>query len=207
MIGIKQLAQHLQISIGTVSRALNGRPDVNEETRQRVLEAAKLLGYMPNHSGRSLRQGSTNTIGFMMETSPDTAANNDNFFLGVIDGLQGALARHRLDLILMPCATDEDPHSYLERIAARRLVDAMIITAVQRNDRRIDFLMQAQIPFVTLGRSSIEEITPGLILILKVWPCALSTGLSPRATGASLQPFRPTTSIWVLCFSTATRRR
>ena len=164
MIGIKQLAQHLEISIGTVSRALNGRPDVNEETRQRVLDAAKLLGYMPNHSGRSLRQGSTNTIGFMMETSPDTAANNDNFFLGVIDGLQGALTRHRLDLIVLPCATDEDPHLYLERIAARRLVDAMIITAVQRNDQRIDFLMQAQIPFVALGRSAVGGDYPWIDL-------------------------------------------
>ena len=40
MIGIKRLAEHLNISIGTVSRALNGRPDVNDETRKRVLEAA-----------------------------------------------------------------------------------------------------------------------------------------------------------------------
>ncbi|HVX72572.1 MAG TPA: helix-turn-helix domain-containing protein, partial [Devosia sp.] len=43
MIGIKRLAQHLNISIGTVSRALNGRPDVSEDTRRRVLEAAAEL--------------------------------------------------------------------------------------------------------------------------------------------------------------------
>lgn len=46
MKGIRRLAQHLDISIGTVSRALNGRPDVNEETRRRVLEAAERLGYV-----------------------------------------------------------------------------------------------------------------------------------------------------------------
>ena len=46
MIGIKRLAEHLNISIGTVSRALNGRPDVNDETRKRVLEAAAELGYV-----------------------------------------------------------------------------------------------------------------------------------------------------------------
>ena len=53
MKGIHRLAQHLDISIGTVSRALNGRPDVNEETRKRVLEAAAELGYVANQSGRA----------------------------------------------------------------------------------------------------------------------------------------------------------
>ncbi|MDO8359350.1 MAG: LacI family DNA-binding transcriptional regulator, partial [Devosia sp.] len=55
MKGIRQLADRLNISIGTVSRALNGRPDVNGETRKRVLEAAAEFGYVPNQSGRSLR--------------------------------------------------------------------------------------------------------------------------------------------------------
>jgi len=157
MIGIKALAEHLQISIGTVSRALNGRPDVNPETRRRVLEAAEQLGYVANQSGRSLRQGTTNAIGFMIESGPETAANNDNFFLGVIDGLQGALTRHGLDLIVLPCATDEEPHAYLERMVARRLVDGVIISATQRSDRRIDFLQRSKLPFVALGRSA----TPG----------------------------------------------
>ena len=57
MKGIRELAEHLDISIGTVSRALNGKPDVNEETRKRVLEAAESLGYVANQSGRALRKG------------------------------------------------------------------------------------------------------------------------------------------------------
>ena len=153
MIGIKSLAEHLNVSIGTVSRALNGRPDVNEETRKRVLEAAEALGYVPNQSGRSLRQGTTNAIGLMIESGPETAANSDNFFLGVIDGLQSSLSRHGLDLVVLPCA-DEEPHAYLERIAARRLVDGMIISATLHNDRRIEFLTRSKIPFIALGRSA-----------------------------------------------------
>ena len=50
-IGIRQLAAALGLSIGTVSRALNGRADVNHDTRARVLEAAQRLGYAANHSG------------------------------------------------------------------------------------------------------------------------------------------------------------
>ncbi len=154
MIGIKRLAEHLNISIGTVSRALNGRPDVNPETRQRVLEAAAELGYVANQSGRNLRQGNTNAIGFMIESGVDTAGNSDNFFLGVFDGVQHVLTRHHLDLVVLPCPGDEDPSQYLQRMVARRAVDAMIISATHRVDARIDMLAKARIPFIALGRST-----------------------------------------------------
>ncbi|MGO4440661.1 LacI family DNA-binding transcriptional regulator [Rhizobium sp. RAF56] len=154
MKGIRQLAEHLDISIGTVSRALNGKPDVNEETRRRVLETAQALGYVANQSGRSLRQGTTNVIGLMIESSKETVDNSDNFFLGLTGGLQSVFARHKLDLAMLPCPSDEDPHEYLQRMVARRLVDAMILSATQRVDRRIDLLVEARIPFVALGRSS-----------------------------------------------------
>ena len=62
MGGIRQLANELHLSIGTVSRALNDRPDVNPETRARVKAAAAKAGYVPNQSGRSLRSGRTGMV-------------------------------------------------------------------------------------------------------------------------------------------------
>jgi len=132
MKGIRQLADYLQISIGTVSRALNGKPDVNEETRRRVLEAAEKLGYVANQSGRSLRQGTTNVIGLMTGSDAQTVENSDNFFLGVTDGLQSVFSGHNLDLIVLPCPGEEDPDEYLKRMVARRMVDAMIISATRQ---------------------------------------------------------------------------
>jgi DNA-binding LacI/PurR family transcriptional regulator len=164
MVGIKRLAEHLNISIGTVSRALNGRPDVNPATRQRVLEAAAELGYVANQSGRNLRQGNTNAIGFMIESGVDTAGNSDNFFLGVIDGVQHVLTRHHLDLLVLPCPGDEDPSQYLQRMVSRRAVDAMIISATHRIDARIVILAKARIPFIALGRSTSGADYPWLDL-------------------------------------------
>jgi len=161
--GIRALAEHLNISIGTVSRALNGRPDVNEETRKRVLDAAAALGYVPNQSGRSLRRGATNAVGFMIE-SGNSADNGDNFFLGVIDGVQSVLSRHHLDLVVLPCSTEEDPTEYVQRIVARRLVDALIISATHRKDTRIEFLNKAKIPFIALGRSGTRGTYPWIDL-------------------------------------------
>lgn len=157
MRGIKSLAEHLDLSIGTVSRALNGRPDVNAKTRARVLAAAEELGYVANQSGRSLRQGTTNAIGFMIELNPLTAANSDNFFMRVFEGVTQALIPHGLDLVVLPCATENDPAEYLRRIVGRRLVDGVILSATQRHDSRIEFLQKSQVPFIALGRSE----TPG----------------------------------------------
>ena len=154
MRGIAQLAKELGISTGTVSRALNGKRDVNEETRRKVLEAAGRLGYAPNQAARSLAQGTTRSIGFMIELDPETAASSDYFFMGVFDGVQSVLTRHGLDLLVFPCPTNQDRYKYLERFVARGVVDGMILASTQRVDDRLDLLQAGGIPFVTLGRST-----------------------------------------------------
>ena len=145
MTGIRRLAQHLDISIGTVSRALNGRPDVNEATRKRVLEAAAELGYVPNQSGRSLRQGTTNIIGFMMQTGQEITGQGDTFFMSVFDGIQTVFARHHLDLVALLCSSEEDPDEYLRRVVARGFADGLILSATQRHDPRLEFLAARKI--------------------------------------------------------------
>lgn len=157
MKGIKRLAQELNISIGTVSRALNGKPDVSEETRKRVLEGAAAMGYVPNQAGRSLRRGNTNAIGFVFESSTGATGYGDTFFLDVFAGVQVVLSRHHLDLVVLPCPHDEDPTDYVQRVIARRMVDGLIISATRRKDARIEMLNKSGIPFVAFGRSQ----TPG----------------------------------------------
>lgn len=157
MRGIARLAKELGISTGTVSRALNGKPDVNHATRERVLEAARRIGYAPNHAARALAQGGTRLVGFMIDLDPETAASSDYFFMGVFDGVQSVLAEQGLDLLVLPCPTGQDHYAYLERFVSRGVVDAMILAAVQRVDPRIDLLKSAGIPFVTLGRSARSE--------------------------------------------------
>jgi DNA-binding LacI/PurR family transcriptional regulator len=153
MKGIRQLADHLDISIGTVSRALNGKADVNPQTRQRVLDAAEKLGYVANQSGRSLRKGSTGVIGFMMQTGPEITGQGDTFFMSVFDGVQTVLARHDLDLVALLCSSSEDPDAYLQRTVARGFADAIILSATRRNDARFELLDRHKIPFISLGRS------------------------------------------------------
>jgi len=164
MIGIKRLAQHLNVSIGTVSRALNNRPDVSEETRKRVLEAADELGYVANQSGRSLRRGMTGVIAFMMQTGKEINDQGDPFFMSVFDGVQTVLSRHHLDLVVLMCPTDEDAHEYLKRMVSRGVADGFMISHTQRIDPRISYLAERGVPFVALGRSTTDAGHPWLDL-------------------------------------------
>jgi len=152
-VGIRELARHLNISIGTVSRALNGRGEVNPQTRVRVQEAAERLGYVPNQSGRTLRQGSTRTIALMMRTSTDRMSFGETFFMGLSEGLQDTLAPLGLDLVLLPSGPAHDMFEFLRRAVERQIADGFVVTDTQRIDPRIDYLIRRRIPFVALGRS------------------------------------------------------
>ena len=163
-MNIKTLAHHLDLSIGTVSRALNGKPDVSAATRKRVLEAAVELGYSANASGRSLRRGTTQTIAFMLETGQSDLRSGDNFFMRVIDAMQATLAGQGYDLVILPCHSSSDPTEYLQRVIARGMADAIIVTATRRDDPRIALLSKSRLPFLTLGRTAQADTHPWIDL-------------------------------------------
>ncbi|MGO8800991.1 MAG: LacI family DNA-binding transcriptional regulator [Roseiarcus sp.] len=152
LTGIRDLARHLDISIGTVSRALNDRADVNPQTRDRVREAAARLGYSPNQSGRSLRRGRTDLVGVIIPTGGDQTLITP-VFLSVLDGLRRRLSEQRLDLAIFLHGPDDPLFGALRRLTERGLVDGLIIANTQRVDPRIDYLIERRRPFVAFGRS------------------------------------------------------
>ena len=157
MGGIRQLANELQLSIGTVSRALNDRPDVNPETRARVKEAAARAGYVPNQSGRSLRSGRT---GMVAAVIPSRAPSADSGLLTVLEGARRVLRSHALDLIVLFRGPDEDPLESLQRIVQRRIADSVIISETTTRDPRLAYLQTAGVEYVAFGRSAGMEDYP-----------------------------------------------
>lgn len=146
---------HLGLSIATVSRALNGKPDVNPHTRERVLETAVKLGYSANASGRSLRRGVTQTVAFIMETGLSDVRGGDNFFMRVVDAMQDHLATEGWDLVILPSSSSSDPVQFLKRMIGRGVADAYIVTATRASDPRITLLLESGTPFLSFGRSQV----------------------------------------------------
>jgi DNA-binding LacI/PurR family transcriptional regulator len=151
-LDIRDLARHLNISIGTVSRALNGRAGVNAETRKRVIEAAAKLNYAPNQSGRNLRKGRTHAIAFMLQPHPGDHQYGEPVFMPFLKGLQAEMAKHDLELIAVMDNPGEDLER-LRRIVEARWADAIVLAWTRRKDPRIEYLAGAGFPFATFGRS------------------------------------------------------
>jgi DNA-binding LacI/PurR family transcriptional regulator len=158
-LSIRELARHLNISIGTVSRALNGRADVNADTRRRVLDAAARLGYSPNQSGRSLRKGLTGMVAALIPTSWEMPLA-DPFFSTVLDGFRLFLDERGLDLVIMPCGEKQDAFAFFQRAVARRLADGFLISETEHDDPRIAYMLEREIAFVAFGRNRSPDSYP-----------------------------------------------
>ena len=153
MVGIRELARHLEISIGTVSRALNDRADVNPLTRQRVRDAAAKLGYSPNQSGRSLRRGQTDLVGVIIPGGAGESHRSTWCSCHVLAGLKRRLSREGLDLAIFLEDGGDDRLEPLRRVTERGLVDALIIADTLGRDPRVDYLTKLDKPFVAFGRT------------------------------------------------------
>jgi len=155
-LNIRDLAKHLNLSVGTVSRALNGRPYVDEKTRARVLAAAAELGYTPSFAGRSLRQGATGMVAMMLPTASGLIVA-DTIFMVILEGMRQVFMSQKLDLLVLLAEPDPKDFSYLRRVVDRRIVDGLVIADIEQSDPRITYLIEEEVPFVAFGRSQ----TPG----------------------------------------------
>lgn len=152
MVSLKTLAAELGLSPTTVSRALNGYPEVNEKTRLRVSEAAKRLGYSPNMRARALATGRAMAIGHVLPVSYRLELVNP-VFADFILGAGGVYARAGYDLILHIAPDDDSARAYRE-FRAKGNVDGVMVQSPSRNDPRIALLNELGLPFVVHGRAS-----------------------------------------------------
>ncbi len=117
---LKQLSKELNVSVSTVSKALNNSPEISEKTIKRVKELAKLYGYKPNPVAVSLKRNKTDTIGILI---PDIL---NHFFAKVLHGIEQEASKHGYRIIT--CLTNESLEKeiqYLEMLEYNK-VDGVI---------------------------------------------------------------------------------
>lgn len=121
----KEVAGKLGISTMTVSRVMNNRPHVDEETRRKVLGAAQKLDYSPNHIAKSLVLRKTHTIGVVV---PEIS---HSFFPEAIRGIEEATYRARYHLILTHSAEDAKREKDALLTLESERVDGILISTAQ----------------------------------------------------------------------------
>ena len=158
-VTLKDLAAELGVSITTVSRALAGYGDVAETTRQRVLQSAEEMGYVPDVTARRLQKGRTDTIGFVIPTSGPRFS--DPYFSELLAGIGNEASQHDFDLLVStrPPDTPEEQAAY-HRMVESRLVDGLLVVRTRVRDRRLAYLAETGFPFVAFGRSDLDVDFP-----------------------------------------------
>ena len=152
---LKVLANELDLSITTVSRALAGYTDVAESTRKRVNDAADKINYVPNSAGKMLVTGRSGYIGLTLPLMDEPFS--DPFLGDFIAGLGETLAERGHDLLINTVATSQSEMQVLRRTVESGRVDGIVLTRIMQADERVKFLREQNMPFVTHGRTLEEQ--------------------------------------------------
>jgi LacI family transcriptional regulator len=135
---IKDVAEQAGVSIATVSRALNDKGDVSVQTRQRIREVARSVGYIPDPAARSLVTHKTGLVGVVVG---DNAGHRDLsllFFGKVLAAISRRLAQSSFDPLLLQPQDAGPEHRF----------DAAILIGVDDDDPLVAYLASRGVPLV-----------------------------------------------------------
>lgn len=154
-VTINDVADELGLSKGTVSRALNGYPDISEGTRNRVARMAERMGYAPLAHAQAIRTGRVRAIGIVLQIGEHDAQRP--FLADFLAGVTTAASRERWTLTVATASTEDETLVTMGRLIDEKKADGFILPRTRSLDRRIDVLLQAQTPFVLWGRTGRPE--------------------------------------------------
>ncbi len=157
-VTMQDLAREVGVSVNTVSRALNGKPDINPVTKQRVLDAAERMGYRPNKLARGLRANKTGTIGVIV-----TDIANPYFSMLVKEVVNSAWP---LGYSVVLQGTDEDFSKEREavRLALAEQVEGVLLAPTQKGVATVHELKRRHVPFVLMSRHFTDVQTDYVVM-------------------------------------------
>ena len=132
-ITIKELSKILEVSISTVSKALNDSYEISDSTKERIKSAAKTYNYKPNKLAVNLKSGKTNTIGVVLPSIK-------NFFMSrVLRGIDSVIAKSNYNIIISITNESFDKEVQSVQTLSNGLVDAIIIAVSEETQIKKDF--------------------------------------------------------------------
>ena len=149
---IVDVARRAGVSAAAVSFAVNDRPGVSSGTRERILAAARELGWQPSASARALTEARTRAVALVLARYV-AQLEGDSFFVRFLTGIERALtaADYALLLQIVPGEASAALPAY-ERLSAAGRVDGFLLTDVEAGDPRFALLQAAAVPVVLAGR-------------------------------------------------------
>lgn len=146
---IKDIAKKVGVNPSTVSRVINGTASISEETRQKIKDAMKELDYHPNSLARSLVNGSTFTIGLVIDAGNSDAFSNA-FFIRSVSAIE-AVTQQRGFNLLITSDSDKEDNSAVKNLILEKKIDGIILPVSAATEELIDLLLGNHFPFIVLG--------------------------------------------------------
>ena len=143
-ITIKEVAKLCGVGVSTVSRAINNHPDINPETKQKILDAIREYNYVPNNSARNLKRADSNTIAVIIKEI-------SNSYWGVmLHVLEREVRDRKYCLVLQNVADDEDEVELALQLEKEKKVKGIIFLGGMYNydESRLRML---RVPYVISG--------------------------------------------------------
>ena len=151
MVSMKDIARRCGVSVATVSKALNGQPDIGEETRTRICAVAAEMGYMANSAARALKTNRTYNLGVLLVDERRSGLSHE-YFSSLLESFKSEAEKYGYDLTFISHSIGGRPTSYLQHCRSRG-VDGVIVACVDFMDPRVQELVDSQIPTVTIDHS------------------------------------------------------
>jgi len=145
-VTLKDIANELNVTVGTVSHVLNGIDDISEETKEKVLETARKMGYISNGPAASLRSGKTHTVAVIV---PDISNPHIAYQIKLIED---KMREKGYSVIILNTNEDENIEYNAITTACSKQVDGILLCPCQYSAENIDFLKRIEVPFVLIGR-------------------------------------------------------
>jgi DNA-binding LacI/PurR family transcriptional regulator len=142
---IYDVARRAGVAISTVSYALNNTRPITAETRSRIEEAVRELGYRPNAGARMLASTRTNILAL---TAPMHAETHPPAFMAFVLAVVTAARDHDYDVLLL---TESEAVDGLHRVASSSLVDGVVVMDVSLDDARLDVVRELDLPASVIG--------------------------------------------------------
>jgi len=155
-VTLRTIAEVTGLSLSTVSLSLRGGTTLKQETRDKVAEAARTLGYVPDRAGVRLRTGKTNVIALVLDGAEDSI----DFARQMIQGIGAAITGTRYHLTVIPEFDRHSSTDTIRYILENRTADGVLITHTGPRDRRVQMMIDSDFPFVSHGRSQWPEPHP-----------------------------------------------
>ncbi|WP_418969621.1 LacI family DNA-binding transcriptional regulator [Alloscardovia omnicolens] len=161
-VTISDVARAAGVSNSAVSYALNGKPGVSEETRDKVLKVAERMGWKPNMAAKALSDASTRTVGLVVEVDPDVLSV-ESYFMELIAGLGDALEAYDYSLLVRIVSDSKNAMRIHRHWIATGSVDAMLVMNVEVGDPRIDFYKEhSSMPVLAIADPSVTHGLPSM---------------------------------------------